>query len=863
MKKILIGVLLSSAFHAVHSFRLGASFITHGRATKSDRFRSSVKLSGELSDRVNNIQESKLNIISRFLVVLSTVTSFNLATANLHPALAYYDEDLAKQLVTKLSERSQAASSQSSQSAVTLSESFVERSNNQNPLTFPDSNAIIEPPSFPPQLLEDSEKIDVNVQSSSSYLETLREILADLPGQLSSLQSSSGPSGLEALLSNLNKIEDLISRVISTQTASSRTAVTDLLSNLNKVGNDRTITALPPLFTLSESDIANLRLFLRDFISDWKVLLGISALFLANDNYEKMKAVRNLNADQLDSIKEYSDKVNDLEKKTKFQENLIASLENMTMEAKKEIEKLSRQLVEKLDQIEEMRESIAKLADLDQQIFSDAFTNQQKLENEVLQLQNEYNQKYVTLFRSLDRINKKNQENTELIQVIRQREEAILEAIKAFLVDNKVIGPGIANMLVARTLPGVLKELKLPPPSKELDAVISVLNLNISTLNGVIHSYKEKVNDLSFQIQCLTSELSGTRNHLNQTLVSNAFLKEQVHNLTVDLTQRNDVLAKAVIQKENLETRLRELEGVAKKSEDLIRESDKALSKLNSGLEKAVGYILENMLSRPAATASAPPAHAPVSSPESVLTLSERLLKYLREVDAKYKDETAVYADTVKNLKSIISSNEIELEKLAVLTQEKEALRVQYEDRLIRMEGEVQGRLEMAEERLKQDHRVQVDAIAAERDEFKLKYESLLIELAAAKEESHQLRKTVADLDSKVQVSDDKFKTTLSTIEKLLSVTSPSTELQSYINDLSEENRSLKFKLLNSEDQLWDIRQERDLGAGLGTYDLDALSVSGAVDAEQGGSGRNAGGAKFAEKDKKAGAAGGSLKGAL
>lgn len=257
-----------------------------------------------------------------------------------------------------------------------------------------------------------------------------------------------------------------------------------------------------------------------------------------------------------------------------------------------------------------------------------------------------------------------NRAQREFIETIKKRDDALMSALKSFLINEGYIAPGVANMMMVSTAPDVLKGLsssskatstsqKAAPSHSDLEAKIKTLESEKMALEAKVASSASKKSSSSQAISAASSdtqkyvkELSAENNELKQKLLQS---EQTLWNLQQDMQSKLDS-AKAVAQELNV--KLMDRSGQAETYERmkvLQNERDRAISELSAA--KAQAQEMAKALASSQATSTSTSASS--SAPSSTSSTKTRAKK------ATTTNDSAQVASTVT--KKTRSASEMKL----------------------------------------------------------------------------------------------------------------------------------------------------------------------------------------------------------
>ena len=439
-------------------------------------------------------------------------------------------------------------------------------------------------------------------------------------------------------------VEDVTSQALSNIEASKSMLVPDQIDNA--VHLDLPTFPMKIELPASVGDVTILRNIIQDVATDWKTWLCFVALILGTDRLQQSRGINNLNQAQREQIESLMSRIATLEKEGWDKSENIKSLENITLTSAKELDLLSKQLSVKTSELEDMRQTLLSLSDLDNQIFSDSKAKIAALQNELLDAAINADVQKANFQKALEKSAAELAAAERNIAALQEREAKIIEALKSFLVQQQYLGQGVANMLVAKTVPAVLEQVRMTIPAREALQRVADLNVNNSLLTYKLASAEAGIRDLNEQLAASAQRLEAATASSLEAMTRATDDKSRIGVLEAEVSR---LRKEAAAQQKEREER----EGAYEKAIVVAGEASARASQVELGLKN-----LEKAIEQALAVLGV--------QPDASISPADRLEGAVREV-SEQRHQTTLAVDTVRKQK----------EETAVLTAELESARAE------------------------------------------------------------------------------------------------------------------------------------------------------------------------------------------
>lgn len=557
-----------------------------------------------------------------------------------------------------------------------------------------------------------------------------------------------------------------------------------------------------------QDSIISLRDSVKFLATDWKLWFCAIAAIIAVDSFQGGADLRMNNADQREQIDDLYKKLQILEIQGYNNATILAEMEHITSRSKQDLEALRKQLAAKALEVQAMNVSLQELKELDEQLFmearNEALLYQEQLQNITIaaDLQKEvYAASTSTLTSQLS-------ETRSTIQALTSARDILASSVRDFLLAQRYIGQGQANMIIPSTLPSLLNELSLFVPRTTLELRISQLESEKSQLKSSLQSSERLVETLNKKLKDAHARLETA---------------SQLH--LAALSKSTDDQTKIAIGIEE-NTKLRKLlETVSAQLQENDKVAEEATQAATIAVARAVSLEEEILRLQALADSNTNNSAALESAQNQLKQITEKL------VDTETRLETAMTArkllimtdQKLKELNVEVEQSRLKLENASAVEDalNKSNLRIEAQESELNQLKEKLHEAQQASETSKK-LQTRVDELTVDLEHTKDLLSTVTNDQSIKESKLNRLESEYIGMkwqlnatEDLLQKSEHRLSEVIRTLDDLeVSVAQQETaadaksDVESYIQELRSENEELKQRLAQSDDKFLEIQQE-------------------------------------------------------
>jgi hypothetical protein len=204
-------------------------------------------------------------------------------------------------------------------------------------------------------------------------------------------------------------------------------------------------------FSLSTlSDTTKISEAIKGLPTNYRFLAGVIGVVIIADAFQRVAGSGKMTEDQMELLALQESKLGSLEKAEREHSETVSSLRTESLRLIEDVDALINQLDEKSTQVDTLQAALASYAQFDTEVVDGLQSEVTALRRELEQAQQE-----VSRERAERRASTEDKEKTALLM---ERQATNLAAVKRFLVDQGYLPQGVANMVLASTIPQALDD---------------------------------------------------------------------------------------------------------------------------------------------------------------------------------------------------------------------------------------------------------------------------------------------------------------------------------------------------------------------------------------------------------------------
>eukprot|EP01041_Mallomonas_annulata_P006328 gene6328-12806_t len=566
-----------------------------------------------------------------------------------------------------------------------------------------------------------------------------------------------------------------------------------------------------------DSKAAEIRESIRILSTDWRAWVCAIALVVSVDAAKSATDSRRLSQQQKDLIDDLYSKLKLTEVEGFDKTENINELEKKAKQSAIELESLSLQLMKRTKELESMRVQLDELQELDGDLIQTAQMDSNAMQQR-LQLATEETEKQQLFFeQKMSETSEELQKAKKERDQLQKREADLLDALKAFLVNQQYIGQGVANMLLPATLPSFISQIRVGITPKEMETRMIMIGNDKTALQAKLTKAEETIASLNSKLSEAYARIESNTNQQLDAMKRSGGDKARIAKQEKDISILKQMLTDAKAQLAESDAAAEQALEAASTAVQRAEEMEREIIRLTAVISKLENYKVEAF----AAAAESIDKQSKeweaklqvttdrlnvALAAESALSTARWTIGGLNRELEQVKSHLA--ATEGINAARVTAENTVKAQamELAVLKEELQQAKVDSNvtEVLRATVATLVADLEATNKKL------------ADASTKVLSRENVERELLKLSIENSDLRSTLAVTEKKLAASEDRVSAIALKLERLehmmqvSMVENASPEAGEYIKELSVENEDLKQKLLVSEDRLWEMQQQSE-----------------------------------------------------